>query len=306
MPVYLKNRIYTMPQFLNQRYNSTVAMIMAVFWLLLYVIVNLTSILYLGAIAISGLIGPEYLHTVMIALAVFSLIITLGGMKVIGYTDVIQVAVLIIGGFATIYFALTIVSEKFGLGRDAMAGFKTLMDQAPDHCRRPLCRPPVQPRKPARQAQERACIGQHRQRAPRPAPRDNGLGTIADHQRIVHRVHTTGMAQVLQVRPDHQCRLPCRLCTGIQRPHPLWRGEELSDQVFPEPAPGESGHGRACQRPVPRLHPFGIPRRQRNARKRVNHAVLAVDGCRRGGAHRLGPAALGPRRGSRLRNAGVV
>jgi SSS family solute:Na+ symporter len=133
MPVYLKNKIYTMPQFLKTRYNETVSLIMAIFWLFLYVFVNLTSILYLGAIAISGLIGPEYLHTVMIALAVFSLIITLGGMKVIGYTDVIQVAVLIIGGFATIYFALTIVSEKFGLGRDAMAGFKTLMDQAPGH-----------------------------------------------------------------------------------------------------------------------------------------------------------------------------
>jgi SSS family solute:Na+ symporter len=133
MPVYLKNKIYTMPQFLKTRYNETVSLIMAIFWLFLYVFVNLTSILYLGAIAISGLIGPEYLHTVMIALAVFSLIITLGGMKVIGYTDVIQVAVLIIGGFATIYFALTIVSEKFGLGRDAMAGFKTIMDQAPDH-----------------------------------------------------------------------------------------------------------------------------------------------------------------------------
>ncbi|HPH31073.1 MAG TPA: sodium transporter, partial [Chitinophagaceae bacterium] len=79
------------------------------------------------------LIGPEYLHVVMVGLAVFSLIITLGGMKVIGYTDVIQVAVLIIGGFATIYFALTIVSEKFGLGSDAVAGFKTLMQQAPDH-----------------------------------------------------------------------------------------------------------------------------------------------------------------------------
>jgi len=106
---------------------------MAIFWLLLYVFVNLTSILYLGAIAISGLIGPEYLHIVMVGLAIFSLIITLGGMKVIGYTDVIQVAVLIIGGFATIYFALTIVSEKFGLGRDAVEGFKTLMQQAPDH-----------------------------------------------------------------------------------------------------------------------------------------------------------------------------
>ncbi len=133
MPVYLKNKIYTMPQFLKRRYNESVSLIMAIFWLLLYVFVNLTSILYLGAIAISGLIGPEYLHVVMVGLAVFSLIITLGGMKVIGYTDVIQVAVLIIGGFATIYFALTIVSEKFGLGSDAIAGFKTLMQQAPDH-----------------------------------------------------------------------------------------------------------------------------------------------------------------------------
>lgn len=133
LPIYLKNKIYTMPQFLKTRYNESVSLIMAVFWLLLYVFVNLTSILYLGAIAISGLIGPEYLHIVMVGLAIFSLIITLGGMKVIGYTDVIQVAVLIIGGFATIYFALTIVSEKFGLGRDAIAGFKTLMQQAPDH-----------------------------------------------------------------------------------------------------------------------------------------------------------------------------
>ncbi|MGB8195028.1 MAG: sodium/solute symporter [Chitinophagaceae bacterium] len=133
MPVYLKNKIYTMPQFLKQRYNETVSLIMAIFWLLLYVFVNLTSIIYLGAIAISGLIGPQYLHAVMVALAVFSLIITLGGMKVIGYTDVIQVAVLIIGGFATIYFALTIVSDRFGLGSDAWAGFNTLMDKAPDH-----------------------------------------------------------------------------------------------------------------------------------------------------------------------------
>src|SRR5688500_11221073 len=141
MPVYLKNKIYTMPQFLKTRYNETVALIMAVFWLLLYVFVNLTSILYLGAIAISGLIGPQYLHAVMLALAVFSLVITLGGMKVIGYTDVIQVAVLIIGGFATIYFALTIVSDRFGVGGGAMAGFKTLMTQAPDHFKLMLDKP---------------------------------------------------------------------------------------------------------------------------------------------------------------------
>src|ERR1051325_1208551 len=78
MPVYLKNKIYTMPQFLKTRYNETVALIMAVFWLLLYVFVNLTSILYLGAVAINGLAGNQYLHIIMIALAVFGLIITLG------------------------------------------------------------------------------------------------------------------------------------------------------------------------------------------------------------------------------------
>ncbi|MGZ5219190.1 MAG: sodium:solute symporter family transporter [Chitinophagaceae bacterium] len=133
IPVYLKNKIYTMPQFLKTRYNETVALIMAVFWLFLYVFVNLTSILYLGAVAINGLVGGEYLHTIMIGLAVFAVIITLGGMKVIGYTDVIQVAVLIIGGLATTYMALTMVSEKFGLGSDAIAGFNALLKDAPDH-----------------------------------------------------------------------------------------------------------------------------------------------------------------------------
>jgi solute:Na+ symporter, SSS family len=133
IPIYLKNKIYTMPQFLKQRYNETVSLIMAVFWLFLYVFVNLTSILYLGAVAINGLVGGESLHLIMVGLAVFALVITLGGMKVIGYTDVIQVAVLIIGGLATTYLALTIVGEKFGLGPDAIAGFKMLMKDADDH-----------------------------------------------------------------------------------------------------------------------------------------------------------------------------
>jgi SSS family solute:Na+ symporter len=122
-----------MPQFLKTRYNETVALIMSVFWLFLYVFVNLTSILYLGALAINGLLGGAYFHIVMVALAVFAIIITLGGMKVIGYTDVIQVAVLIIGGLATTYLALTVVSEKFGLGKDVLAGFNILLKEAPDH-----------------------------------------------------------------------------------------------------------------------------------------------------------------------------
>ena len=133
IPIYLKNKIYTMPQFLKMRYNSTVSFIMTLFWLFLYILVNLTSILYLGAVAISGLVGPEYLHTIMIGLALFALLITLGGMKVIGYTDVIQVAVLIIGGFATIYFALQQVSHHVGNGSGVADGFSTLIKDAPDH-----------------------------------------------------------------------------------------------------------------------------------------------------------------------------
>ena len=131
--VYLKNKIYTMPQFLKMRYNESTALIMAVFWLFLYVFVNLTSILYLGAVAINGLAGGEYLHVIMVGLAVFALFISLGGMKVVAYTDVVQVAVLIIGGLVTSYIALTTVGQYFGVGENAIAGFKVLMREAPEH-----------------------------------------------------------------------------------------------------------------------------------------------------------------------------
>lgn len=131
IPVYLKNKIYTMPQFLNQRYNGTVAMIMAVFWLLLYVVVNLTSILYLGALAINSISGINT-TLCMYLLAVFAIFITLGGMKVIGYTDVIQVFFLILGGLVTTYLALNLVSEKFGT-TGTINGFNLMMVHADDH-----------------------------------------------------------------------------------------------------------------------------------------------------------------------------
>src|SRR5580658_544669 len=141
MPVYLKNKIFTMPQFLKTRYNETVSLIMTVFWLFLYVFVNITSIMYLGALAINNLAGGQHLHLIMILLAVFAIFITLGGMKVIGYTDVIQVLVLIVGGLVTSYVALTMVSEKFGLGKDALAGFNELIKDAPDHFHMILSKP---------------------------------------------------------------------------------------------------------------------------------------------------------------------
>jgi len=135
MPVYLKNKIYTMPQFLTNRYNETVALIMSIFWLMLYVIVNLTSILFMGEVAINVLIGGDANtgHIILIALSVFAIFITLGGMKVIGFTDVIQVSVLIIGGLATTYVALTVVSKSFGFGDSALEGFNQLIKHAPDH-----------------------------------------------------------------------------------------------------------------------------------------------------------------------------
>jgi SSS family solute:Na+ symporter len=131
IPVYLKNKIYTMPQFLLTRYNGTVAMIMAVFWLLLYVVVNLTSILYLGALAINSISGINT-TLCMYMLAIFAIFITLGGMKVIGYTDVIQVFFLVLGGLVTTYIALNLVAEKFG-DSGIINGFNIMTTQANDH-----------------------------------------------------------------------------------------------------------------------------------------------------------------------------
>jgi len=131
IPVYLKNHIFTMPQFLSQRYNGTVAMIMAVFWLALYIVVNLTSILYLGAIAVSSIAGLN-LNFCLYALAAFAVLITLGGMKVIGFTDVIQVFFLILGGLATTYLALNLVAEHYGTS-GVLNGFHLMTQNAGDH-----------------------------------------------------------------------------------------------------------------------------------------------------------------------------
>ena len=131
IPVYLKNKIYTMPQFLNQRYNGTVAMIMAIFWLALYIVVNLMSILYLGALAVSSISGIS-VYTCIALLAVFAVVITLGGMKVIGYTDVIQVFFLILGGLVATYIALHLVAEKSGQ-TGLLNGFRIMTSTASDH-----------------------------------------------------------------------------------------------------------------------------------------------------------------------------
>ena len=132
LPMYLNNKIFTMPQFLAKRYNERLATIMAVFWLFLYIFVNLTSIIYLGGISLEKMTGFSFM-TCAIFLTVFAVIITLGGMKVIGYTDVIQVVCLIFGGLATTYLALDLLSNKVGTGAGVLEGLSLIAQKADSH-----------------------------------------------------------------------------------------------------------------------------------------------------------------------------
>ena len=131
LPIYLKNKIYTMPEFLRKRFDARVSMIMAVFWVLVYVFVNLSSILYLGALAIHAIADIPFIWCIWV-LALLAAVIALGGMKVIGYTDVIQVVLLIIGGLTTTYIALSLVADSEGL-QGWWQGFNVLRDEVPSH-----------------------------------------------------------------------------------------------------------------------------------------------------------------------------
>ncbi|QQT54596.1 sodium/solute symporter [Sphingobacterium multivorum] len=131
LPIYLKNKIFTMPGFLRKRFDPRVSMVMAVFWVLVYVFVNLTSILYLGGLAIQSIAGIPMVVAVWL-LTALALIIALGGMKVIGYTDVIQVVLLIIGGLTTTYIALDLVAHTKGMGH-WLDGLLILKTEVPQH-----------------------------------------------------------------------------------------------------------------------------------------------------------------------------
>ena len=128
LPVFLKRGIYTMPQFLEQRYDHRVRSVMAVFWLGVYVLVNLTAVLWLGALAINTITGIDMVYG-MVFLGVFSLAYSLyGGLKAVAFTDIIQVVMLVFGGLFLSYVALDLISDGQGL----IAGFSTLMDKAPE------------------------------------------------------------------------------------------------------------------------------------------------------------------------------
>ena len=128
LPVFLKYRIYTMPQFLEQRYDHRVRTVMALFWLGVYVFVNLTSILWLGALAVHTVIGVE-LWWGLAGLGLFAAAYSLyGGLKAVALTDIVQVVLLVLGGLIIAYIAL----DDIAGGAGALAGFEELLTRAPD------------------------------------------------------------------------------------------------------------------------------------------------------------------------------
>ena len=127
LPVFIGRGITTMPQFLNGRYDRRVSSVFAVFWILVYIFVNMTSVIYLGALAMERIIGVPLIYGI-IGFSFFSAVYSLwGGMKAVAWTDVVNVLVLVIGGLLTTGFALNTLSDGHGI----VAGFRELLDRAP-------------------------------------------------------------------------------------------------------------------------------------------------------------------------------
>jgi SSS family solute:Na+ symporter len=128
LPIFLKNHIYTMPQFLERRYGGLIRTLMAIFWLALYVFVNLTSIIWLGSIAVNKVAGIDQ-NIALVILGAFALLYQLrGGLKAVALTDIVQVTLLVLGGLVVAFLTLTQIG-----GGDLFAGFHKLVAAAPDH-----------------------------------------------------------------------------------------------------------------------------------------------------------------------------
>ena len=127
LPVFLKNGIYTMPEFLEKRYSPGVRTVMAIFWLVLYIFVNLTSILWLGATAVNTITGVD-IDFAIIGLGVFALVYALyGGLKAVALTDIVQVSLLVLGGLMITWIALSTVGDG-----SVIAGFTRLTTELPE------------------------------------------------------------------------------------------------------------------------------------------------------------------------------
>jgi SSS family solute:Na+ symporter len=129
LPIFLANQIYTMPQFLEQRYGTRIRTLMAIFWLGLYIFVNLTSIIWLGSIALTKVAGVDQ-NVALVGLGAFALLYQLrGGLRAVAMTDIVQVTLLVLGGLLVSGLTLS----RIGNGAGILAGFQTLAAHAPDH-----------------------------------------------------------------------------------------------------------------------------------------------------------------------------
>lgn len=128
LPIFIEKGLYTIPEFVEKRFSTNLKTILAVFWLALYVFVNLASVLYLGGLAIETIMGIDMMYAI-IGLALFAAAYSLyGGLSAVAWTDVIQVVFLVLGGLVTTYLALNTVSG----GEGVIAGFAQVWEAAPD------------------------------------------------------------------------------------------------------------------------------------------------------------------------------
>lgn len=129
LPIFIEKGIYTIPEFVEKRFNKQLKTILAVFWIALYIFVNLTSVLYLGGLALQTILGIPLLYAV-IGLALFALVYSIyGGLSAVVWTDVIQVFFLVLGGFMTTYMAVGFIGGADGW----FAGLDKMLEAAPGH-----------------------------------------------------------------------------------------------------------------------------------------------------------------------------
>ena len=133
LPIFIQKGLYTIPEFIEKRYSTNLKTILAVFWIALFIFVNLTTVLFLGGKALDTVIGTgdgSILITSIIGLALFAAAYSLwGGLAAVAWTDVIQVVVLIFGGFMMTYYALIFVS---GDANSWLAGLKDVYNTVPE------------------------------------------------------------------------------------------------------------------------------------------------------------------------------
>lgn len=128
LPIFIEKGLYTIPEFVEKRFSTNLKAILAVFWIFLYVFVNLTSVLYLGSLALETIMGVPMIYGIM-GLALFAAAYSLyGGLSAVAWTDVIQVIFLVLGGLVTTYLALNTVSD----GEGVIAGLKTIYEATPE------------------------------------------------------------------------------------------------------------------------------------------------------------------------------